>query len=171
MRAACRVCWRDTALTRRGLVWGHGAPVLLPDGRRPRCLGSWHPPAGQPGPEWELLPAVLDARRQRLTAEHPAGTVYLLCLDEPFGHARHYTGYAGPGNLPWRLGHHAAGTGANLLRHVAKAGIGWQLVRTWPGDRHVERRLKRAGGATRRCPRCRPDLGERLLAQAARPHG
>jgi hypothetical protein len=88
MRAPCRTCRRDSALTRRGLVW-------------------WH------------------------------------------------IGWAGPGNRSWRLAHHAAGTGANLLRHVAKAGISWELVRTWPGDRHLERRLKNRGGHARLCPTCR----------------
>jgi hypothetical protein len=85
----------------------------------------------------------------------PAGTVYLVCFDAPFGHARHYLGWAGPGNLTARLSHHAAGTGANLLRHVARAGISWELVRTWPGDRHLERRLKNRGGHARLCPTCR----------------
>jgi hypothetical protein len=94
-------------------------------------------PAPLPG-QWVLPPPW-----QR---ERPGpGTVYLLHFAEPFGHARHYLGWAGPGNLSARLAHHAAGTGANLLRHVGKAGIGWELVRTWPGDRHLERRLKNRG--------------------------
>jgi hypothetical protein len=92
--------------------------------------------------------------------------VYLLHFDEPFGHARHYLGYASPGNLHFRLGHHAAGSGANLLRHVAKAGIGWSLARTWKGDRHRERQLKQHG-KTRACPMCRPELETRLLRKAS----
>jgi hypothetical protein len=100
-----------------------------------------------------------------LVVEHDGGTVYLLHLDEPFGHARHYLGYAGPGNLSWRLAHHAAGTGANLLRHVSKAGIGWSLARTWPGSRTRERQLK-ARGHARACPSCRPELRGWLLARA-----
>jgi hypothetical protein len=169
-RAACRVCWRPSALTRRGLVWWHRAPVSLPDGRRPRCLGAGHPPFGQPGPEWDLLPAVLSARLRVLAPEHPGGTVYLLHFAEPFGHARHYIGWAGPGNLTARLSHHAAGTGANLLRHVGKAGISWELARTWPGGRAEERRMK-VRGATRRCPLCRPGLAVRVAARLARPAG
>lgn len=98
-----------------------------------------------------------------LTAEHPGGTVYLVHFAEPFGHARHYLGYASPGNLHRRLAHHAAGTGANLLRHVAAAGIGWTLVRTWPGDRTLERSLK-VNGHARRCPVCSPRLAVRLAA-------
>jgi hypothetical protein len=92
--------------------------------------------------------------------------VYLLHFAEPFGHARHYLGWAGPGNLSTRLAHHAAGTGANLMRHVGKAGIAWELSRTWPGDRRLERRLKNRGGHARLCPVCRPEL-EDTLARAA----
>jgi len=80
------------------------------------------------------------------------GTVYLLHFDEPFGHARHYSGWAS--NLEGRLRHHERGTGANLLRHVRNAGIGWTLARTWTGDRNLERRLKNRGGAARLCPLC-----------------
>jgi predicted GIY-YIG superfamily endonuclease len=92
--------------------------------------------------------------------------VYLLHFDEPFGHARHYLGYASPGNLHARLAHHAAGSGANLLRHVAKAGIGWQLARTWSGSRTRERQLK-ARGHARCCPVCRPELEAHLLARVS----
>jgi hypothetical protein len=101
-----------------------------------------------------------------LTGEHPGGTVYLLHFDRPFGHARHYLGWAGPGNLDARLAHHRAGTGGNLLRHVGRAGITWHLARTWPGDRTLERRMK-CRGSTRRCPTCHPELAAWLLARAA----
>lgn len=172
MRAPCRVCRRPSALTRRGLVWAHGARGRVPlprlyGGRLAvRCPGAGEPPLGQPGPD--LAP--LDGQQlapSPLIVEHPGGTVYLVHFDEPFGHARHYLGYAGPGNLHARLAHHAAGSGANLLRHVAKAGIGWTLVRTWPGSRDTERRIKRRGHGPRECPVCRPDLEERLLARVS----
>lgn len=162
MRARCRVCWSPRTLTRRGLVWWHLAPVRW-HGRRVRCLGAGLPPLGQPGPEFDLLPEVLDARMRFLAPEHLGGTVYLLHLDPPFQHARHYLGWAGPGNLSARLAHHAAGSGANLLLHAAKAGSTWRLARTWSGDRYLERRLKRRGGAARVCPVCRPELAERVL--------
>lgn len=84
------------------------------------------------------------------------GTVYLLHFDAPFGHARHYLGWAS--NLDARLEHHERGTGANLLRHVRAAGIGWSLARTWQGDRHLERRLKNRGGAARVCPVCKQEI-------------
>jgi hypothetical protein len=91
--------------------------------------------------------------------------VYLLHLDPPYKHARHYLGWASPGNLGQRLAHHAAGTGANLLLYAAKAGGTWRLARTWPGDRHTERRLKGRGGRARLCPVCRPELEARVLAE------
>ena len=79
-------------------------------------------------------------------------TVYLLHFDRPYGHAAHYTGWTH--DLATRLAEHAAGRGARLLAVIASAGIGWQLARTWPGSRAVERALKRQGGASRRCPLC-----------------
>src|SRR5438105_4055488 len=81
------------------------------------------------------------------------GTVYLVHFDSPFGHARHYTGWAA--NLEGRLWHHANATGANLLRHVRAAGIGWTLARTWQATRRKERSLKNSGGASRYCPICK----------------
>jgi hypothetical protein len=147
-------------------VWWHLAAVRLPDGRRVRCLGSGQPPLGQPGPEFDLLPEVLAARSRLLLADRGgAGTVYLLHLDPPYKHARHYLGWASAGNLGYRLAHHAAGSEANLLLHAAKAGGSWRIARTWAGDRHLERRLKRRGGAARVCPVCRPELAERVLLE------
>jgi predicted GIY-YIG superfamily endonuclease len=80
------------------------------------------------------------------------GTVYLLHFDRPFGHARHYTGFAI--DLPARLVQHERGQGARLLAVVRASGIGWQLARTWEGTRARERQLKNQGGASRRCPLC-----------------
>ena len=80
------------------------------------------------------------------------GTVYLLHFDQPYRHARHYTGWTN--QLTNRLVKHANGDGARLMEVIATAGIGWQLARTWPGTRTRERQLKRQGGASRRCPLC-----------------
>lgn len=80
------------------------------------------------------------------------GTIYLLCFDRPFGHAKHYLGFAV--RLDDRLRHHENGTGANLLKHARNAGVTWVLARTWEGDRHLERRLHN-GGHARRCPVCK----------------
>jgi hypothetical protein len=168
-RGRCRVCWRSCALTRRGNAWHHGARhpwgtfLYRPEGIL-ACPGAGHPPLGEPGPDLEPLPGQA-VDRSDLTRPHPGGTVYLLHLDPPFGHAKHYTGWAS--DLYGRLAHHGTTTGANLLLHAAKAGGSWTLARTWPGDRYLERRLKRSGGAARRCPICRPDLAVRLAAASS----
>lgn len=83
-----------------------------------------------------------------------AGTIYLLHFDRPFGHARHYLGWAQ--DLDARLATHGKAHGPALLRAVAEAGIGWRLARTWSGDRYRERQLK-ARGHTRKCPICRAE--------------
>jgi hypothetical protein len=156
MRAPCRACYRESALTRRGLVWWHRAYGYLSVSLGP-CPGAGRPPYGVLG---EAVAPLLGQRVHpepwRRESRGHAGTCYLLHFDAPFGHARHYLGWASPGNLAGRLAHHAAGSGSNLLRHVAKAGIGWELTRTWPGDRNLERRLKNRGGHARLCPACSP---------------
>ena len=80
------------------------------------------------------------------------GTVYLLHFDRPYKHARHYIGWAD--NLDARLAVHGTRHGARLLAVLRAEGIGWQLARTWPGDRNRERQLKTQGGASRLCPLC-----------------
>ena len=81
------------------------------------------------------------------------GTIYLLHFDRPYKHARHYLGWAD--DLERRLARHEAGNGARLLAVIGAAGISWTLARTWEGDRHEERRLKRRGGHARLCPLCK----------------
>ena len=93
------------------------------------------------------------------------GLVYLLHFDELYvpypgapacACAGHYTGFArgGPRALKRRLRRHGTAGGARLMLAVTRAGITWQLARTWPGDWDLERRLKAQGGASRRCPLC-----------------
>jgi hypothetical protein len=93
------------------------------------------------------------------------GLVYLLHFRELYvpypgapacACAGHYTGFApgGPTALKRRLAKHGTAAGARLMLAVARAGIDWELARTWPGTRRLERRLKVQGGARRRCPLC-----------------
>jgi hypothetical protein len=90
-----------------------------------------------------------------------AGTVYLLHFDEPMPRNRgqvvapvqHYVGWAG--RLADRLEHHRRGSGARILAALAERGIGFELARTWRGDRHLERRIKTRTHFSRLCPRCR----------------
>ncbi|MFZ5645786.1 MAG: endonuclease [Bacillota bacterium] len=84
--------------------------------------------------------------------------VYLLHFNEPFQHTRHYIGYVdgGQGELEKRLKRHRAGSGSRLMRAVTKAGIGFEVARTWPeGDQHFERRLKNMKKASQYCPICK----------------
>jgi predicted GIY-YIG superfamily endonuclease len=83
--------------------------------------------------------------------------VYLIHFDQPFRHASHYIGWTrDKKTLKSRIRHHQEGSGANLLRHVARAGIAFRVVRTWDdADRHFERRLKNRGSAKRICPVCK----------------
>jgi hypothetical protein len=82
--------------------------------------------------------------------------VYLICFDRPFKHAGHYLGWAS--NIAERVAEHKR-TGrkcAKLLAAVNRAGITWEVVRTWPGlEKADERRLKNRGGSSRHCPRCK----------------
>ena len=80
------------------------------------------------------------------------GTIYLIHFDTPYRHARHYMGFTT--NLQQRIKRHKAGRGSRLMSVIAQAGIGWTVVQTWAGDRHLERRIKRAGGLSRSCPIC-----------------
>lgn len=89
------------------------------------------------------------------SGEGVQGTIYLLHFDRPFGHAKHYTGWTGNGDIDRRIDAHRRGEGARLLAVMRRVPIGFVLARTWQGDRHRERRLKRQGGASRRCPICR----------------
>lgn len=155
-RGLCRVCLSSRALTSRERVWTHTAVV---SGRRvvEKCPGGRMAPLGT-AVAHEPLPLKGQTRNlASLTKEGSAGTVYLLHFDRPFGHARHYIGFANPGNLHRRLSHHGTRSGANLMFHVARAGIRWRLVRTWHGGRTLERSLKNHGHA-RRCPECRPEV-------------
>jgi hypothetical protein len=100
-----------------------------------------------------------------------AGTIYLLHFDAPFGHARHYGGFAegDADGLAARLAQHGTPHGARLLLHVKAAGIGWRLVRTWRGTRATERRLK-GWSWKERCPICTPSLCKRRQLRGSTLH-
>lgn len=84
-------------------------------------------------------------------------TVYLLHFDRPLAHARHYVGFTT--NLEGRLGRHENGRGSRLVDAVLEAGIGYTVVRTWPGrDRHFERKLKKRHNTPQLCPICNPNI-------------
>jgi predicted GIY-YIG superfamily endonuclease len=75
-----------------------------------------------------------------------------LGSSHPNGSAGHYLGTTV--NLDRRLAQHRDGTGARILAAAVERGIGFDVVRTWPGGRDEERRLKRQHNAPKLCPRC-----------------
>ena len=85
-------------------------------------------------------------------------TVYLICFDTPYKHARHYLGFT-PGPLEDRLALHRAGRGARLMAVVTAAGISWRVTRTWDGGRILERQLKNQRNSPKLCPSCTPGAG------------
>jgi len=91
------------------------------------------------------------------------GTVYLIHFDQPIGdlsnphgQAQHYLGYTD--DLEKRMAAHRSGNGSAIMAAVRKAGIGWQVARTWEGGRDLERKLKRQHNTPRYCPICRKDV-------------
>jgi predicted GIY-YIG superfamily endonuclease len=93
-------------------------------------------------------------------------TVYLLHFDAPVGNerhrAQHYLGSTS--DLPGRLEAHRAGRSARLLEVLHERGIGFACVRTWPGGRSEERRLKNRKKARALCPVCREAAEKRRAA-------
>lgn len=87
------------------------------------------------------------------------GTVYLLHFDRPISEhhtCQHYIGWTA--DLGARLALHRAGDGARLCQVAKERGIGFRLVRTWAGDRSLERRLKNRKNAPQMCFRCNRSL-------------
>lgn len=87
------------------------------------------------------------------------GTCYLIHFDTPIGgsnprgKASHYLGYTH--YLSDRLHAHATGNGSRLMAAVGRAGITWQLARTWENATHdTEKLLKRRHNNPKLCPIC-----------------
>ena len=90
------------------------------------------------------------------------GTVYLLHFERPICPTRpcqHYLGWAL--DLDTRIADHRAGRGARLTQVALERGIEFEVVRTWPGDRTFERKLKHRKESPRLCPICFPQVRRR----------
>jgi predicted GIY-YIG superfamily endonuclease len=90
-------------------------------------------------------------------SKSPKGHVYVIHLATRLHHAGHYVGFAT--DIVQRLAQHRAGSGARLMEVVRDAGIEWKLVKVLPGDRGLERRLKKRKNTPKRlCPVCRGEI-------------
>jgi predicted GIY-YIG superfamily endonuclease len=84
------------------------------------------------------------------------GDAYLIHLEYPLAHARHYKGFST--DLPGRIRAHRDGTsGVRFMEVVRERGIPWHVSRVWKGvTREQENRIKERGGA-RPCPDCKAE--------------
>jgi len=86
--------------------------------------------------------------------------IYLLHFEPRYKHAGHYLGFSD--DIQVRVASHRRGeSGVKMLTAAAQSGCVMMLVRTWPGGRKDERRMKglrnnkRTGSLARICPACK----------------
>jgi predicted GIY-YIG superfamily endonuclease len=85
------------------------------------------------------------------------GFVYLLHYERPFllkgfeTPAQHYLGWSQ--DVGRRLREHARGRGSAVTRYAHAQGVGFELVKVWPGTLDTERELRDLGPG-RLCPKC-----------------
>lgn len=84
-------------------------------------------------------------------------SIYLLCIDPPYKHARHYIGFTEDDNPARRVNEHVScsAKGTSLIRAAVQAGHTIHHALTIPnGSRTLERRLKNRKDTPRWCPLC-----------------
>jgi hypothetical protein len=93
--------------------------------------------------------------------------IYILHIDPPLGHARHYVGWTKDADVTRRVREHLEQTGrrpSRLVRAALAAGRTVTLAGTLEGDVAFERRLKARGSAASYCPLCRGTRNARAAA-------
>jgi len=80
------------------------------------------------------------------------GIIYLIHFNDKLSHAQHYVGWTT--NLEKRIKLHKSGRGSALMKAVVENGIEFTVVRTWEGDRELERFLKNKKNTKFYCPIC-----------------
>ena len=93
------------------------------------------------------------SRRPRAAANYgpQRGTTYLIHIDPPYKHAKHYKGWTDR-PVEQRFADHLAGRGALLTRLAVQAGSRLTLARVWPDTtKDREDSIKRQSGK-RMCP-------------------
>jgi len=84
--------------------------------------------------------------------------VYLIHLDTPIAHAKHYLGFTS--DLDARMQRHRSGNGAKLLKEANRRGIKYNVVRTWKAGswvaaaKRLETKLKLRKNSPKLCPIC-----------------
>lgn len=97
------------------------------------------------------------------------GTIYLIHLDRPLGHAGHYLGWTAQEDPTERVADHFwARSGSKFMAAVARAGCTGRVVRTWAGTRSDERALKDRKNARGICPECLPSYNQEAAARMRR---
>jgi hypothetical protein len=92
--------------------------------------------------------------------------VYVIHIEPPFHHARHYVGFSK--DILARLALHQLGQSqVALIRAAVLAGHRLILAHVWPdADRNFERRIKNRKNTPRYCPICQgkaPSLPQQLV--------
>lgn len=88
--------------------------------------------------------------------------LYLIHFETPLGSkkhkAQHYLGFVegDEQSVESRLMEHRAGWGAKITAAANRAGIRYDVVRTFPGDRTRERQMKKWKKIGPMCPVCSP---------------
>ena len=97
--------------------------------------------------------------------------VYLLHIEPPYYHARHYLGYADDYRLSERIAAHKTGHGSHLTKAVVAAGHKLTVVKVWlGGSRSLERELKNRKNVPRTlCPVCRGECDPTYEVEALVP--
>jgi len=95
--------------------------------------------------------------------------IYILHIDPPLAHARHYVGWTKNEDVSKRVEQHLKQSGrrpSRLVGAALAAGRTVTLAGVLEGDRDFERRLKRRGSAKSYCPACRAEYNAHAAARA-----
>ena len=96
--------------------------------------------------------------------------IYILHIDPPLHHARHYVGWTRDKNVTRRVQEHLEQRGrrpSRLVRAALTAGCLVTLVASFEGTRETERTLKRRGSAASYCPAYNARAAERMRRRRA----
>lgn len=94
--------------------------------------------------------------------------IYILHIDPPLAHARHYVGWTQDDDVTRRVTDHLEQRGrrpSKLVAAALAAGRTVTLAGVLEGDRDFERRLKNRGSAMKYCPACRVEYNALAAAR------